>query len=1316
MRKQFWSRRNSGFALIVILAFVVLLTIMVLAYFSYSAQQRQISNANSNHSTANIFAQGAVNTIISDLKQEIYLGSINSTYGTNQVSIPLASSNAAPTLVGTSSNLPNLLKRSASGLPFSPGRANVTSAVSTTNASQNGRSFSAARWNSSMLLPKANTNSTDLTPANFTAPDWVLVDRGGGNPTAWNPGLKWSNASTNTNSVVGRYAYAIYDEGGLLDVNVAGYPPGATNMATAYKNTLASADLTQVGLSTNVISAMVGWRNVASALPDGNFPNYTFSTAAQSGFFKNIEANTSGFLRTMSTNVVAGESDRMFISRQQFIQFANYLADSGLQSKASLQNALQYLGTSSRGLEQPSFAPNTSRPKIIGGSAPPVGNQVNSYLGNNDAVGGDDIINRSFLSVRVINGFTRWDGTQAVPNEPLIMKRFSLRRLGYLTFEGPSSTASVSTKNKLLAAGVTQATIDEGTPENIYKCFGLTWNPTGRTWQYNHGSATIMTLGQAAAANREPDFFEMLKGSINVGSLAKAGPNLHNNQGNYQYTVDTTLDYHVLQIGANIIDQSDFDSYPTVVQINSAAGWRNFRGVEDLPYFYRYHPMTVVTRLPVPLLSTSDTVRWYFVSSGSLATTTLNCAPGSVTDAGEAAYLLVPDVWNPHNASTTLSSSDSRPARFRLAVITQDPLGQTPAWNTGALSKVNGDWYDDIPLKASIPTPLAPLAESTTAFTFGDDGGKLYREPTLLYRNDAPLNSGITPDVNSTAGPYVDVNTNVSYFGVCVGKTPVSYTSSPDSAKYYGVTSSGTMAPNTTCIFQGSYLEPNQAVQVGGFAQYTFRLQYQAADGTWVTYDEKYPDFHGLYRPNLIVNKANYANGKWKNPYSSGQMNDCSTGYDPRTARFGIGTATSLDKAATSPKTAFLEPGAASNYQSGSDSGNQAFADSRATIMVTQRPIADRGNQVNYSTPGMTSDPGKNAQIRFFGGVGYSASNGQNTSPTCYDGLWSQNDSSIKMPARDNTTQVQFFYEDPDGIGRRGMAAYADKTLLSNASVVGMPHATANTYLANSYGVGTPTAQSQSRPTILNRPFRNVAELGYAFRGVLWKQIDFFTPESGDTALLDTFCINDAPVGAMVAGKVNLNTRQPNVLKAVLAGAYREEFAILPGTLPSGVLKTPLDATEAANVANKLVSITSDTNSAWRGPLSNVGQLVGRYVPNAGSVGTATDALVFTEPVTGVSYTYSGLSAALDATVLTNSTASVIQRLREASIRPLAAAGQVRVWNLMIDVVAQVGRYGPGAGALDQFTVEGEQRFWVHVAIDRMTGKVIDQQWEQVTE
>jgi hypothetical protein len=66
--------------------------------------------------------------------------------------------------------------------------------------------------------------------------------------------------------------------------------------------------------------------------------------------------------------------------------------------------------------------------------------------------------------------------------------------------------------------------------------------------------------------------------------------------------------------------------------------------------------------------------------------------------------------------------------------------------------------------------------------------------------------------------------------------------------------------------------------------------------------------------------------------------------------------------------------------------------------------------------------------------------------------------------------------------------------------------------------------------------------------------------------------------------------------------------------------------------------------------------------------------------------------------------------------RALGEADQTPTWNLLIDVIAQSDRYPPSATNLSQFVVEGEKRYWLHIAIDRFTGGVIDQQLEAVYE
>jgi len=76
-----------------------------------------------------------------------------------------------------------------------------------------------------------------------------------------------------------------------------------------------------------------------------------------------------------------------------------------------------------------------------------------------------------------------------------------------------------------------------------------------------------------------------------------------------------------------------------------------------------------------------------------------------------------------------------------------------------------------------------------------------------------------------------------------------------------------------------------------------------------------------------------------------------------------------------------------------------------------------------------------------------------------------------------------------------------------------------------------------------------------------------------------------------------------------------------------------------------------------------------------------------------------------------------VKARREVVPRAMSSVSQTRVWNVLIDVVAQSGHYKPNAASLgNDFIVEGEQHYWVHVAIDRFTGQVIDKQIEVVNE
>ena len=74
------------------------------------------------------------------------------------------------------------------------------------------------------------------------------------------------------------------------------------------------------------------------------------------------------------------------------------------------------------------------------------------------------------------------------------------------------------------------------------------------------------------------------------------------------------------------------------------------------------------------------------------------------------------------------------------------------------------------------------------------------------------------------------------------------------------------------------------------------------------------------------------------------------------------------------------------------------------------------------------------------------------------------------------------------------------------------------------------------------------------------------------------------------------------------------------------------------------------------------------------------------------------------------------EEARDTIARALSEVVQTRTWGLLIDLVAQTGHYKPDATSLDDFIVEGEKRYWLHVAIDRFDGTIAGQRLEEVTE
>ena len=165
---------NKAAALIIVLAFVVLLTGLSVAYLSRSTTDRQLAHTSFHDTDADLLARSALDIVIGDFKQEIKNGS--SPPGSGNVWIPSSSANVVPMYnptptPGTTPAIPNLIRRSvrseAALWPDSvsgPAVGSRASAVnSTTDVSANGRSVSTSSMEQA-LLDSASWRLRRMTP------------------------------------------------------------------------------------------------------------------------------------------------------------------------------------------------------------------------------------------------------------------------------------------------------------------------------------------------------------------------------------------------------------------------------------------------------------------------------------------------------------------------------------------------------------------------------------------------------------------------------------------------------------------------------------------------------------------------------------------------------------------------------------------------------------------------------------------------------------------------------------------------------------------------------------------------------------------------------------------------------------------------------------------------------------------------------------------------------------------------------------------------------------------------------------------------
>lgn len=758
----------SGFALVLVITTIALLLILIVTFLGYSAKELHNSKTDSSYVDAHQWVQASSDQILRDLLSEIAAGSVNKggLYPATPFSAVPDRSSASDPNSGFPATPANLLKQSRAGRDFYNPNAVINgqtvfpqsakypvSQRSSTISTEAGGAETAIRrerWNTALLLPKKNTSSvSDYTAADsgetrlagnpkakwsWQPPDWIYLLADGQSTNQWKPEFNHKGGTP----VFARYAYQMYDIGGLLDANVAGYDPDSTivgGSTASRKGSIGFADLTQIGFKDSELNALLQYRN-GSALAGKNGAPHRHRYA---NFLLNSQANLH-FLRVTGKSAVTTLSDRGFQSRANLISFVQQLT-TDINEKARLVGTLQYLTHFSRGLEQPSFTPGFYDPSAPGSTpenpvftgpriVSPAGKvddrlysidtvnvaflgatnlrrifclpyemALGNNRGGNDAWGTveervasnsdkrtlQEMINPSLLDVRVTATFQRQDGTPAQTQEPLVKKRFPLERLAWITRRGPSA---------LLPNGDPQFNA-AGTVKAVYECFGLSWQKaqTGSFyWRYSHGKLggifkleDLQSLDQASGGPREPDFFELLKAGIAVGSIGKSAVTTHQSGvpwdvSTYQQARDRKTEFQIIEIGANLIDQYDEDSFPTIIRLPNpdpqltTAEARDepplftAKGVEDLPYFYRFHWRAIEDGKDRPNIQLPP--------PGGMReiTDTLKDFEGSAFNCGTTVLMGFPEIWNPHSANSTKPLDSSKtPKRFRIVAASEAP-------------------------------------------------------------------------------------------------------------------------------------------------------------------------------------------------------------------------------------------------------------------------------------------------------------------------------------------------------------------------------------------------------------------------------------------------------------------------------------------------------------------------------------------------------------------------------------------------------------------------------------------------------------------
>jgi hypothetical protein len=861
--------------MLVVLTFTSLLTVVLVLALVHSTKTVDIVASNEGRQAASNLADLAWHSLVRNLQAEIRAGSQSTERQgepADEVSVesdagelkfrfyyPATAANAVPcpTRPGPPANLLKWSSRNSvffgewSGAVF-PYKdrfppAKQAAPVSTLDPSLNGVKISPRRWNLPLLLPKKEKGQTDVFPDLKEVPDWVLVSASGALPRSLD--------NLETDPVVGRYAYMIYNEGGLLDVNTAGVPStvaSSTDPVRALKGGVRLADLTPImeaagfkgGEPQDFSDSLTQWRDASrGADPSAYREDLRAHPVSSAG--RAVPAHWCGYPDCNRCKIfvpgsaVNPKPKRVFNGREALIQ---RVLSQGTGSLAARQNLLQYLGTFNRCLEQPSLS--LSRPTGLGNTPDRIksveegGNNEFDWDGRQPSSARQ--LNPPFLHVRVKHGFHRADGTWAVPGEPLVKRRFSLARLSRLDV----------------------LEVDE-----LKNFFGFERSAKGG-WDYvnmvsqGNGRGRILTLAEVADLQeaREPNFIELLKAAIYAGALAGGLP--ENVAAREEW--ERSLDCAVIQIAANLMDQYDADSYPTRIGMEVNSEIKDFWGVEALPYLHGVQSHLTVIKDSVPVLSTEPPFARVGISSP--------------ISAGTVLFWQTVALWNPHTNSTLEDVKRGErvpdvilPQEFKVVVSSDLKFRIQP--------RQEAPMEDTAPPRVAVPATDSSAAR-TFDYTGSLSGGTLNLSfkwphaswPTRtqdLYLFENPVWLPESGDKRLALQPEESPENLVSTSGLPAPGLGVALLPRIFKAQVAGSFSSP--APRAYAVLASVYtVSPEPTL--------TYRLQYRhPVLGHWVDYDEK----HCKVPSELRIDAVNWSDLRVSDKHSASLF------PDPRTERWG---------------------------------------------------------------------------------------------------------------------------------------------------------------------------------------------------------------------------------------------------------------------------------------------------------------------------------------------------------------------------------------------------------------------------------------------